>query len=45
MGEVRATKRPINSLLAEDLEFENANKLAPVITEQVTTVFYISDIV
>ncbi len=36
MGETKASDRPLNSLLEEDLDFEGAGKVAPVITEQVT---------
>ncbi|KAI8817048.1 U3 small nucleolar ribonucleoprotein complex, subunit Mpp10 [Fimicolochytrium jonesii] len=35
-GEVASKSRPINSLLEEDLEFDNAAKPVPVITEEVT---------
>lgn len=35
-GEVKASQRPKNSLLAEDLDFENAGKVTPLITEQIT---------
>jgi len=35
-GEAVATKRPLNSLLGEDLEYEHATKIAPVITDEVT---------
>ena len=35
-GEARATDRPINSLLEEDLEFERAGKPVPVITAEVS---------
>lgn len=35
-GEVRGAQRPLNSLLAEDLDFETAGKVVPVITEEVT---------
>ena len=35
-GEARATDRPINSLLEEDLEFERAGKPIPVITQEVS---------
>lgn len=34
MGEADARKRPQNSLLEEDLEFERAMKAVPVVTEQ-----------
>eukprot|EP01128_Nolandella_sp_AFSM9_P000846 TRINITY_DN10973_c0_g1_i1.p1 TRINITY_DN10973_c0_g1~~TRINITY_DN10973_c0_g1_i1.p1 ORF type:complete len:760 (+),score=298.31 TRINITY_DN10973_c0_g1_i1:118-2397(+) len=36
MGESRGTKRPKNSLLEEQLEFDYANKVAPVVTQEVT---------
>jgi U3 small nucleolar RNA-associated protein MPP10 len=35
-GEVNKMERPLNSLLEEDLIFEHATKMAPVITEEVT---------
>ena len=35
-GEARATDRPINSLLEEDLDFERAGKPIPVITQEVS---------
>ncbi|KYG48985.1 hypothetical protein M433DRAFT_1506 [Acidomyces richmondensis BFW] len=35
-GEARATDRPLNSLLEEDLEFERAGKPVPVITAEVS---------
>lgn len=35
-GEAAAADRPINSLLAEDLDFEHAGKPVPVITEEVS---------
>lgn len=35
-GEARATERPINSLLEEDLDFERAGKPVPVITNEVS---------
>jgi len=35
-GETNANKRPLNSLLSADLEYEHATKLAPVITDEVT---------
>ncbi|MCJ1361659.1 U3 snoRNP protein [Acarospora aff. strigata] len=35
-GEARAADRPINSLLAEDLDFERAGKPVPVITNEVS---------
>jgi U3 small nucleolar RNA-associated protein MPP10 len=35
-GEARATDRPINSLLEEDLDFERAGKPIPVITAEVS---------
>ena len=35
-GEAAAVDRPINSLLAEDLDFEHAGKPIPVITEEVS---------
>ncbi|KAF2759560.1 Mpp10 protein [Pseudovirgaria hyperparasitica] len=35
-GEARATDRPINSLLEEDLDFERAGKPVPVITAEVS---------
>ena len=35
-GEARASDRPLNSLLEEDLEFERAGKPLPVITAQVS---------
>nr|POE85573.1 u3 small nucleolar ribonucleoprotein mpp10 [Quercus suber] len=35
-GEARATDRPMNSLLEEDLEFERAGKPIPVITAEVS---------
>lgn len=35
-GEARATDRPVNSLLEEDLEFERAGKPVPVITAEVS---------
>ena len=35
-GEARATDRPVNSLLEEDLEFERAGKPIPVITQEVS---------
>jgi len=35
-GETEATSRPVNSLLEEDLDYEYAAKLPPLITEEVT---------
>jgi len=35
-GETVANERPINSLLEEDLDYEFASKLPPLITEEVT---------
>ena len=35
-GEARATDRPINSLLEEDIEFERAGRPIPVITQEVS---------
>lgn len=35
-GEARASDRPINSLLEEDLDFERVGKPVPVITQEVT---------
>ncbi|KAF8422106.1 U3 snoRNP protein [Tirmania nivea] len=35
-GEARATQRPLNSLLEEDLDFERIGKPVPVITQEVT---------
>ena len=35
-GEARATDRPINSLLEEDLDFERTGKPIPVITQEVS---------
>eukprot|EP00899_Mesostigma_viride_P025238 jgi/Mesvir1/589/Mv02031-RA.1 len=35
-GEVRASKRPVNSLLDMELDFEHAQRPAPVITAEVT---------
>jgi U3 small nucleolar RNA-associated protein MPP10 len=35
-GEVNAKKRPINSLLEEDLDFDQGSKPVPIITEEVT---------
>ena len=35
-GEARATDRPINSLLEEDLDFERAGKPIPVITQEIS---------
>lgn len=35
-GEARATDRPVNSLLEEDLDFERAGKPVPVITSEVS---------
>lgn len=35
MGEANARSRPKNSLLEEDLEFERATKVVPVVTEDV----------
>ena len=35
-GEARASDRPINSLLEEDLEFERVGKPVPVITQEVS---------
>ncbi|KAF2441924.1 Mpp10 protein [Karstenula rhodostoma CBS 690.94] len=35
-GEARASDRPVNSLLEEDLEYERAGKPVPVITQEVS---------
>ncbi|KAI5478220.1 U3 small nucleolar RNA-associated protein MPP10 [Pseudohyphozyma bogoriensis] len=35
-GEAKARDRPVNSLLEEDLEYERAGKVVPVITEETT---------
>lgn len=35
-GEARATDRPVNSLLEQDIEFERAGKPVPVITQEVS---------
>ncbi|KAL8279145.1 hypothetical protein RQP46_008401 [Phenoliferia psychrophenolica] len=35
-GEAKARDRPVNSLLEEDLEYERAGKVEPVITEETT---------
>lgn len=35
-GEARASQRPLNSLLEEDLDFERIGKPVPVITQEVT---------
>ncbi|KAK3316703.1 Mpp10 protein-domain-containing protein [Apodospora peruviana] len=35
-GEAKATDRPVNSLLEEDLDFEHVGKPVPVITEEVS---------
>lgn len=36
-GEVASKKRPLNSLLEEDLEFDTVKKPVPIITEEVTS--------
>ncbi|MBN3306646.1 MPP10 protein, partial [Amia calva] len=43
MGEVSSQKRPENSLLAEDLAFDQATRHAPVITEETT--LHLDDII
>ena len=40
-GEVGGGKRPVNSLLETDLDFEQGTKIAPVITEEVREMRYI----
>jgi U3 small nucleolar RNA-associated protein MPP10 len=37
LGEIQANKRPVNSLLEEPIEFQHATKVAPTITQEVTT--------
>jgi U3 small nucleolar RNA-associated protein MPP10 len=35
-GEAHSRGRPVNSLLEEDLEYENIGKVVPVVTEEKT---------
>ncbi|KAI8870779.1 hypothetical protein GQ42DRAFT_111838, partial [Ramicandelaber brevisporus] len=37
MGETSASRRPVNSLLEEDLEWDSGSKPVPVITQETTT--------
>jgi U3 small nucleolar RNA-associated protein MPP10 len=36
MGEISSNKRPSNSLLDVQLEFDHATKLTPVVTQEMT---------